>query len=403
MKRVHPDEPRTEVRTLGLSLLTLLLLTGEPSSSPLVTGTDSFEAPFSDALFLELKGFKGFSIREFNRADGFLPTFQLGIRSLEEGKYPSASLSLSYSIERERAGWKATIGKPFQGWGDFRTSLDAYRLTETNDRWRISDLENSIAAFMFKEDFRNYYETEGFRLSAEMGLGDFHRVTMAYVDQHIRSLGANEPFTLFGWAKEFRENPPVSEGEERKILFEWTYDTRDNIRFPRRGWHATLSYETCPAGLHGDFAYRLLTAQLRRYRIVFGDQSLNFRLAMALSGNSPPAHRRFTIGGVGTLRGFPDLSDAGENFLMGNAEYRCPIRWLTWKPLRLVFNEIQGLLFFDIGDAWSEGGEAGQLRSDIGLGISGANIFSYFGLYIAQGLESPWRDPRVTVKMEREF
>ena len=370
---------------------------------PFILCDEGPETHLSDKFFLDLKRIKGFSVREFNRVDGFAPTFQLGIRGVDEEKYPSLYLSTIYYIEREMPGWEISLEKSFFSSMEQRVKIETFRLTDTNDRWRMSDLENSIAAFLLKEDFRNYFETRGFRLSVVMEVDFFHEITVSYTDQDVRSLKAADPFTLFGWAKEFRGNPAIDEGKQRSLLFQWIYDSRDNMRFPRRGWYGSISLEESPDGFHGDFPFHLFMAHIKRYNMISGNHSLNLRLSLALSGDGLPRHKQFTIGGVGTLRGYPDLSDSGTNFLLGNVEYRFPVMGLNWKPLRIIFNEIQGVLFLDVGDAWREEWDASMLRTDAGVGISGANIFSYFGLYVAQAIERDWRDPRVTIKMEREF
>jgi outer membrane protein assembly factor BamA len=362
--------------------------------------SDDFD---DNSVYIELKGLRGFSLKEFNRVDGFAPTFRVGIRPVEEGQYPDIHLSVTYYIERRRAGWDLSIKKQYEWFSRPFMGVDVFRSTDTNDRWRISDLENSLSAFLFKEDFRNYFEGKGFRCFMELEPIFLHKFRITYADRDIKSLEAGNPFTLFGWAKEFRSNPPVEEGRQRSLTVRWTYDSRDNTRFPRVGWFNSVSFETEPSFFNGDFAYRQFVAHLRRYNIISKGQFLNFRMSIAFSGADLPLNHYFTLGGIGTLRGYPDLSDRGRNFVLGNAEYRFPIRGLKWKPFRIVFNELQGLLFADVGDAWSEDWDIGNLRTDLGLGISGANIFSYFGLYIAQAIEHNHRSPRITVKIERDF
>jgi len=377
-------------------------LAADPKSSPTPPSTE-YSSFFSDKWYIDLKGLKGVTVRDFNRVDGFVPLFRIAIREVEEGSYPSLNLATFYYIERRRAGWSLSMDYTFLDPSRFLVKCEFFRATDTKDRWRMSDLENSIASFLLKEDFRDYYERYGFRLSVEKEIGFFQNVSLEYVDEDVHSLSGNNPFTLFGWDKEFRENPAINEGEERALSLEWVYDSRDNIRFPRKGWFSTMSVESSPRGLGGDFSYNLFRADIRRYNMVFGVHSLNIRLLTALGGKNLPPHKWFTIGGVGTLRGYPDLSETGSDLLLGNIEYRFPIRGLHWKPLRLVFNEIQGICFVDAADAWSKQWKLSGLRTDAGFGVSGANIFSYFGLYAAQALERSWRHPRVTVRLERNF
>jgi outer membrane protein insertion porin family len=175
------------------------------------------------------------------------------------------------------------------------------------------------------------------------------------------------------------------------------------MRSPRRGWFNDLEFEAAPSGFGGAFTYRIVKAHLRRYNVVFGRHSLNFRLSFARSGGTPPLHRRFSLGGVGTLRGTHDLSERGTDYLLGNVEYRFPIRGIDWRPFRMAFGALEAVLFFDAGNAWTGPWHASDLRADAGAGISGANIFSYFGLYIARAIDGSDGSPRITVRMERDF
>jgi hypothetical protein len=388
-----------------LRAILLHVLAGALTAGTIAAGTGSgeFHASLREDLFVELKGFRGFSVKEFNRVDGFVPSFQVFLRSVEEGRYPSLGLTVLYHVEREKPGWHLALEKSFFDLSTFLMRFEVFQQTDTSDRWRMSDIENSVAAFLFKEDFRDYFESEGVRISLQLELGFFHQITVDYTGLSVGSTDAGNPFTLFGWSKEFRQNPAVIDGTDASALIGWRYDSRDNMRFPRRGWFNEVAIRTAPSSFDTDFSYRLMTAHLRRYNVIFGRHFLNVRLSLGLGSDTLPPHRKFSLGGIGTLRGFPDLSEQGANFLLGNIEYRFPIRTFNWKPLRMLFNDIQGLFFLDAGNAWTDEWRVSDLKTDIGAGLSGANIFSYFGVYVAQAVGEGDRNPRVTIKMERDF
>jgi|GEM_PF-5969370 len=63
------------------------------------------------------------------------------------------------------------------------------------------------------------------------------------------------------------------------------------------------------------------------------------------------------------------------------------------------------VLFCDAGDAKTgpENLTAKDLKADAGVGISGSGLLTYFGVFLAQSLTDTDLDPRLTVRVQRDF
>ncbi len=71
------------------------------------------------------------------------------------------------------------------------------------------------------------------------------------------------------------------------------------------------------------------------------------------------------LGGTNGLRGYSSFSFEGQKSALGNMEYRFYI------PLEILTVRVGGVMFFDIGNVWSEGEEItlNNMKSNIGIGL----------------------------------
>lgn len=153
----------------------------------------------------------------------------------------------------------------------------------------------------------------------------------------------------------------------------------------------------------------------RKYFRFFYDHSLAFRFSGGFSeGNNP---QRFFIGGIDNwinrtyattevpiesasdfafltaalpLRGFNYAEQIGTRYTLINVELRFPlIRYLLTGGIPLLFNNVQGVAFFDVGTAWSKNKELKLFKRDefnnlvtddllMGTGVGARIFFLYF-------------------------
>jgi outer membrane protein assembly factor BamA len=95
-------------------------------------------------------------------------------------------------------------------------------------------------------------------------------------------------------------------------------------------------------------------ADLRKYFRVARGYTFAFRLVGAMSEGRDA--QRFFAGGSYTLRGYEDFQFMGTRTVFLNSEFRFPFIervGFVW-PLPVGLTNIEGILFFDIGTAWSD-------------------------------------------------
>jgi len=164
-----------------------------------------------------------------------------------------------------------------------------------------------------------------------------------------------------------------------------TYDSRDNIFYPRKGNYFTTSIEFAGGPLSGDKNFWKFFSQASHYIPMPANAALEFKGRVGLAepfGNSTsvPIYERFFAGGAYTLRGYderkvgpvdPSTSDplGGASMLIGNIEYTYPL-----------FQFLKVAAFYDVGNVWdkladigsskdSNGINSGGFKSDVGLGL----------------------------------
>ena len=351
------------------------------------------------ALDLDLDGIEGFWFDNYNRVDGLPVTYGLhgGTGSLD------FHLEAIYRIANERGGWRGAITfRPARD-RDIALSLSTYSFSDTRDRWRVGDFENSLSSFLFKEDFRNYYQRKGLTASLLYGLNDILTGEARYRIDEYGSLETRAGVSLFGWAKEFRDNPPVEEGWMGSVELVQEYDTRNDVEQPTMGWHETLLFEISDPALGGDFDFHYTELSVRRFNRVGRGKNIDMRLFAAIGSETAPPQRGIHIHGVGGLRGYPDrfvphyrafVSSVEARFSLGKAYRKTP----------LYRDRIRFLLFADVGGVRSRGPEgAWTLDGDAGVGLEGSGLITYSGIFLALDLDDRDISPRLTFRVRKEY
>jgi len=164
-----------------------------------------------------------------------------------------------------------------------------------------------------------------------------------------------------------------------------TYDSRDNVFYPRKGNYFTSSMEFAGGPLSGDKNFWKFFSQASHYIPMPAGAALEFKGRIGLaqpfgSSASVPIYERFFAGGAYTLRGYDerkvgpvdkDSKDplGGASLLVGNIEYTYPL-----------FQFLKVAAFYDVGNVWdklsnigsskdSSGINSGGFKSDVGLGL----------------------------------
>ncbi|RJP77642.1 MAG: hypothetical protein C4524_07925 [Candidatus Zixiibacteriota bacterium] len=304
-----------------------------------------------DGLFL------GLEVEEFPFSD-----YGIHFRTFASGGYGFSSHSW-----QGRGGF----GFGFLPRGQMELSVDAYHLTYTEDAWYMSDRENTLAAFFLHEDFRDYYEREGFGTTLAWNPVPAFDLSARYQAEQHHSLGNETEWALFWGSKSFRLNLPITEGMLRAFIFAAGLDTRDRDDRPECGWRLAAEMELTDPDLASDFDYTRYLLDLRRYQPLYRFVNLDTRLRLGRSEGDPPPQKLFYLGGPSSLPGFGLKEFAGTEMALWNGEIR-----LHDEHGRGFFDEV-GLIFFaDVGmtaDGSLADLAARDWASDVGVGLSSAS------------------------------
>jgi hypothetical protein len=268
-----------------------------------------------------------------------------------------------YSFASKR--WQYQIGLERGIVEDFGLSIGAelHDVTETQDRWIMDDEENSLAAALLKEDFRDYYRRDGYTFYAVLNMGDYMDLTVEYNNDDFTDLENNTNWALFGTKKQFRPNPmalPIGFVREydsilvqeptleiQSIGATFTLDSRNDNERPTRGWYINASAERAGGELDSDMNFERYIVDIRKYIPMGWDENLDIRVRGGTSSGLLPPMYWFDLGGISTLRGFRFKEFTGDRMVLGNVEYR-----MNTSEFNGLGLDVDLILFVDSGAAW---------------------------------------------------
>lgn len=292
----------------------------------------------------------------YNRVEGFV--LGVGLPPLDwDDYYDRATLygQVGYAFGLE--SWRYEVGAEVRPGlaldRDFGLKLGgAYRRnTTTEDLWKLTWAENSLAAFFFESDYFDYYETEGWTLYAVQRITPYAQVTAGYRSEEHRTLDRVTGWSFFGIdGNDFRFNPPVSidGGRMNSFVFAAEGGRVAGLRSLPRGIAFRTEAEI-GQGLGGAYSFNRYVGDLRLYIPLSPFTSLSLRARGGYATDGTPLQKQFTLGGIGTVRGYPQNSFFGTRTLLGNAE-------LAIGEVSLLDDLLDDVQVFGLFDAgWTNG------------------------------------------------
>lgn len=270
--------------------------------------------------------------------------------------------------------------------------LEGYSLTDTRDPWIIGQAENTAAAFFLREDYRDYFQREGFAPHIAL----YHRTSdvvaeakVAFHADRYANIDNNASWALFGGKRVFRQNPAIVEGRMRSVVADVGVSSvwRDS-KVPH-GWTAYAMAEfSDPGVMGGEFDFQKYVIDVRRYQPVGKYDRFNARLRAGTSHGVLPGQKTYQLGGLGTVPAFGFASMPGDSIganrmLLMNAEYLVSgdiLHDLSFWPSGLL-RHINFVLLADAGFSRTvsssvsplsgfEGIHWSDFRSDVGIGLA---------------------------------
>jgi len=232
--------------------------------------------------------------------------------------------------------------------------IETHDVTTTQDTWMMPQFENSLAAFLIKEDFHDYYRMQGYSAYATLFISEYLKLGGEYHVEDYFDLHKSTNWSIFGGDKNFRLNPLIQEMDYKSVIAKISFDTRDSYKYPDKGWWFNAEAEFAGEKFNDngiDFDRYII--DLRRYQPVSYGENLDFRVRVGSSRGSLPRQLQFDAGGFSALRGYEFKEFKNFNrMVLGSLEYRIYGRR---NPLNNIFgmSDFNLILFADAGYLWS--------------------------------------------------
>ncbi len=316
---------------------------------------------------------------------------------------PSLAARVKYGFKSKEWSLSGTMAQPLLRNGRLLLMFSVYSETAYTDQTGVGDVENSLAAAFFKEDFRDYYWREGLTSSIIYRPNRDLRLQAGFHSADYTSLTNHATWSLASGS--FLPNPAIHRGNLRSLFARGRWGDADN--------HLDLHYEKSGEGAGGgEFDFEQLTAQVRSRVWLGPDKHFDFRIkaGSTLSGWLPN-QRRYLVGGLGTVRGYryqtlliPDPGDpadadppihGGQKMLIANAEYTLHTDW-----------DFDLILFADTGMAWADRDaefNTGDLHSSAGIGFQIDDDDDGLRVDVIQTLDESGRDTLCQLRLRRMF
>lgn len=273
--------------------------------------------------------------RNYNRVEGlpvvFGPILETGSRNpLRIEALGTWRTESGLDLRAQDLGYHLRFEQAMGGRDEVALGVAARSEMVPIETWGLTDLEASLATFLLHDDFRDYYEAEGWnaflawrprRLPLTLGL--------EYREDRHRQATPGGPWSLRDNDQPWRPQPAVAEGSLRSSAAILRIDTRNDVRSPSDGWLVDASLRrslggtltlpdlllvdpTEPGGealerprqpVARDFLHGFL--DIRRYARVGPTSTLSLRAltAGAPGDGSLPPQFQHAAGGAGTLPG----------------------------------------------------------------------------------------------------
>ena len=237
-----------------------------------------------------------------------------------------STASLGYGFANHT--WRYSLGLYFPIYLEdqiIEFGAEGHSITDSKDQWSFDRDENTLTAIIAREDYLDYFEREGFTVSAAWYYrGDDElnaRASIGYAHDTYGNMNRNTDWSLFGGDKHFRPNPLINDGNINSLVFSAGATTLPSLDERTHGWDAQVQYEMAGGFAAGDFEFTQIIADLRRYQPLGEHLNLNLRARAGMSDGLIPLQRAFELGGPGTLPGYRFKEFSGSHVMLLGAEF----------------------------------------------------------------------------------
>ncbi len=334
----------------------------------------------------------------FSSVDGFAPSLGMGVAIFDHTNFNHAFIAghLSYKAASERAGYALGFERPLFAATKLYVGGELHDLTASDDGWRASSIEASLAAVGPRRSLRDYYRRRGYQINTAMRLHSRIEALAAWRGERQEALATSSDFSFWHGDEPFRANVAARDGRLNALVVGATADSQgferesleasyrrhqldapfgewlDGSDWPRDSqpiWRIDWTSEISePGAFSSDFDFRRHIISGRARALLTEHQNIGVRAIRGWSGGMLPPQRLFAIGGYGSVHGYDFKEGVGDSMTLLNLEYE-----LGWRRgLKLIG-------FYDVGRVGLESGQDSPWLKGVGVGVGAGGFRVDFG------------------------
>jgi len=321
--------------------------------------------------YQEEAGYRPVPSFRYNRVEGLVLGFgraPLSWRGSDTGRiYGQAGYALGLEDWRYEVGAETRFGRGYNRDFDVKIGGGYHMNTGTDDAWKSNWIENSLAALLFRHDFFDYYETEGWTAYLVGRITPYVQFSAGFREDDYRSMANEVDWSVFR-GNDFRINPAIDEGTMRSAVFTLEGGSVRALSTRPSGAAFRLEAEV-GQGLGGDFDFSRYQGDVRTYTRFNRDTGFSLRFRGGFTEGEVPVQKAFTLGGAGSVRAYSQNSFLGTRMMLANAElglYDADL--IDW-----LLDDVSVFGIFDAG--WTNAGGVNEFNMEdvipaAGFGIS---------------------------------
>jgi hypothetical protein len=243
--------------------------------------------------------------------------------------------NLGYGVE-DKQRYRVGGQRSFFNSSPLTIGVYYYDQVSSLDDWYIGNIENSLAALVFKADFKDFYVQKGLQVFIDQNLSDQHTIRIEVNQLKYEVLSRRTNWALFYKNKQFRSNPPVIPEKTISARLLWVFDWLDTDLSPCAGWYL----EGIAEYTHGDqVTTQGLFMTIKRLLPTFGSQQLQMKIMVGARKGCDQRDEQYLMdmGGIGSLVAYNDKEfKNGNRFLYGTAHYLFNQGFMGRRPIRYL-------------------------------------------------------------------
>ncbi len=291
----------------------------------------------------------------YNRNEGFILT-PINAQWDQDGESSFIlNLTAGYRQADHSLVGQLTFQKTFFSQRNLHLFAGLFNQSRSDDRYRIAELENTLAAFFGRQDFLDRWNEQGWRAGIGINLGGL-RTAVSLNSVNRDTLNVLDIWSLFNHNRSLRPALSFTPYSANYFLISADFKTA-RYRLLHSGIAAHVEAELFQDGisttdlLNTDITTldsRILATLITNWEFTPGIL-LRGRFLVGTTNGSLPAFRYFGVGGLGSVSAHPYKQQQGDEMVQGSLALIFKSEFLDWDKF---FS-----LYIETGHAWLDAAE----------------------------------------------